>query len=57
MSTACASAPDNFIVQAPSQLLEEVPANIPRTPIPVFTADLILSRSPQIRKIRHLRIL
>ncbi|WGS50120.1 hypothetical protein LFL96_01005 [Paraburkholderia sp. D15] len=52
-----ASASDNFIVQVPSQLVEDVPANIPRALVQEFIAEMILSRSPQIGKIRNLRIL
>ena len=49
--------PDDFIVHVPSQLVENVPANVPRALLPEFITDLILKRSPQIGKIRHLRIL
>jgi hypothetical protein len=51
------SEPDAFIVQVPSQLVEGVPANIPRALLPEYIADLILSRSPTIGKIRNLRVL
>jgi hypothetical protein len=50
-------APDDFIVQVPAQLVEDVPANIPRALLPEFISDLILSRSSQIGKIRNLKIL
>jgi len=40
-----------------SQVVEDVPANIPRALLPEYITELILSRSPQIGKIRNLRIL
>jgi len=49
--------PDEFIVHVPSQLVENIPANLPRALLPEYTTNLILKRSPQIGKIRHLRIL
>ncbi|MFM0160772.1 hypothetical protein PQR39_10205 [Paraburkholderia sediminicola] len=52
-----ASAPNDFIVQVPSQLVTDVPAAIPRALLPEFLADLIRQRSPQIGRIRNLRIL
>lgn len=52
-----ASAPDNFIANVPSQLVPDVPANIPRTLLPEFIASLIIERSPSIGRIRNLRIL
>jgi hypothetical protein len=52
-----ASAPDDYIVHVPSQLVDDVPANIPRALLPEYIADLIRQRSPQIGKIRELRIL
>lgn len=52
-----ASAPDDYIVHVPSQLVDDVPANIPRALLPEYIADLIRQRSPQIGKIRALRIL
>ena len=51
------SAPEDFIVQVPSQLVGDVPANFPRALLPEFIGELILSRSPQIGRIRRLRIL
>lgn len=50
------SNPDDFIVHVPSQVVE-VPAEIPRAMLPEYITDLILTRSSQIGKIRHLRIL
>ena len=50
-------APDDFIAQIASQLITDVPANIPRALLPEFITDLILKRSPEIARIRHLRIL
>lgn len=52
-----ASAPDDYIVHVPSQLVDDVPANIPRALLPEYIAELIRQRSPQIGKIRALRIL
>ncbi|WP_035551528.1 hypothetical protein [Burkholderia sp. 9120] len=52
-----ASGPDNFIAQVPSQVVTDVPANIPRALLPEFIADLIRQRSPGIGRIRDLRIL
>jgi len=51
------NAPDEFIVHVPSQLVEDIPANVPRALVPEYIAELILKRSPQIGKIRYLRIL
>ena len=52
-----ASAPEDFIAKVPSQLVEGVPANIPRALLPEFISDLIRQRSPRIGRIRNLRIL
>jgi hypothetical protein len=52
-----ASAPDDYIAKVPSQVVEDVPANIPRALLPEYITDLILKRSARIGKIRHLRIL
>ncbi|WP_392396058.1 hypothetical protein [Paraburkholderia caledonica] len=49
------SAPDDFIVHVPSQLLDDIPANIPRALLPEYITDIILKRSSQIAKIRNLR--
>lgn len=49
--------PDDFVVKVSSQVVEDLPANIPRALLPEFITELILSRSPQIGKIRNLRIL
>lgn len=49
--------PDNFIVHVPSQLVDDVPANIPRALLPEYITNIIRKRSPQIAKIRNLRIL
>jgi hypothetical protein len=51
------SAPNDFIVQVPSQLVTDVPATIPRALLPEFLAELIRQRSPRIGRIRNLRIL
>ena len=49
--------PDEFIVHVPSQLVDDIPVNVPRSLLPEYITDLILKRSPQIGKIHHLRIL
>ncbi len=49
--------PEKFIVRIPSQLVEGVPANVPRALLPEYITELILKRSPQMGKISHLRIL
>lgn len=49
--------PNAFIVHVPSQLVQDVPANVPRALLPEYITDLILRRSPRMGKIRHLRIL
>ncbi|MET3244353.1 hypothetical protein ABIE53_001098 [Burkholderia sp. OAS925] len=51
------SAPDDFVVHVPSQLVDDVPANIPRALLPEYITDMILKRSSQIAKIRNLRVL
>ncbi|WP_244138039.1 MULTISPECIES: hypothetical protein [Burkholderia] len=50
-------APDDFIANVPSQVIENVPANIPPALLPEYLTDLILKRSPQIGKVRNLRLL
>ena len=52
-----ASAPDDFIVQVPGQMISDVPASVPRALLPEFIADPIRERSPRIGRIRNLRIL
>lgn len=52
-----ATAPEEFIVQVPSQLVTDIPANVPRALLQEFIANLIVERSPRIGKIRNLRIL
>jgi hypothetical protein len=37
--------------------VEDIPANVPRALVPEYIADLIQKRSPQIGKIRNLRII
>ncbi|MDP9651952.1 hypothetical protein [Paraburkholderia caledonica] len=51
------SAPDDFVVHVPSQLVDDVPANIPRALLPEYITDMILKRSSPIAKIRNLRVL
>ncbi len=52
-----ATQPNEFIGKIPSQVVEGVPANIPRALLPEFIADLILKRSASMGKIRLLRVL
>lgn len=52
-----AIAPDDYIVNVPSQLVDGIPANIPRALLPEYITDVIRQHSPQIGKIRALRIL
>lgn len=52
-----ASDPYAFIVQVPAQVITDVPATVPRALLPEFIADLIQQRSPQIGRIRNLRML
>ena len=47
------NAPDEFIVHVPSQLVEDIPANVPRALLPEYITDLILKRSPRIGRFRH----
>jgi hypothetical protein len=51
--------PDEFIVHVPSQLVENIPANLPRALLPEYITDLIQSARPKSGRsgIRHLRIL
>jgi hypothetical protein len=51
------SAPEEFIVHVPSQLVSNIPANVPRALLPEYITNLIVERSPSIGKIRNLRIL
>ena len=44
------NAPDDFIVHVSSQIVEDVPANVPRALLPEYMTDLILKRSRQIGK-------
>ena len=50
------SAPDDFIVRVPSQLISDVPATVPPVLLTEFLANMIRSRSPLIGKIRNLHI-
>lgn len=52
-----ANSPDDFIAQVPSQVVDDVPANVPRALLAEFITDLIVKRSPRIGKIRNLRVL
>ncbi|NIE63139.1 hypothetical protein [Burkholderia sp. Ax-1719] len=52
-----ASSPDDFIVNVPSQVICDVPANIARALLPEYLANLISQRSPAIGKIRNLKVL
>nr|WP_228874370.1 hypothetical protein [Paraburkholderia saeva] len=51
------SAPDEYIVHVPSQMVVDAPASIPRALLPEYIANLIRDRSPDVGRIRHLRIL
>ncbi|WP_116138965.1 hypothetical protein [Paraburkholderia sp. BL27I4N3] len=51
------SALDEYIVHVPSQMVVDVPASIPRALLPEYIANLIRERSPNVGRIRHLRIL
>jgi EAL domain-containing protein (putative c-di-GMP-specific phosphodiesterase class I) len=48
-SYSLASAPDNFIVHVPSQVVTDVPANIPHALLPEYLEGLIRERSPEMR--------
>ena len=52
-----ATAPDEFIVHVPSQVVRDIPDDIPRALLPEYIATLIAQRSPAIGKIRNLKIL
>ncbi|BDC40111.1 hypothetical protein PTKU15_34080 [Paraburkholderia terrae] len=52
-----ATAPDDFIVNVPSQLVSDVPSNIPKALLPEAIEKLILERSPRIGRIRNLRLI
>ncbi|MCX4165122.1 hypothetical protein NID80_26860 [Paraburkholderia megapolitana] len=52
-----ADRPDQFISQVPSQVVIDVPATIPRAMLPEYLTGLIRQRSPNIGRIRNLRIL
>jgi hypothetical protein len=47
-----AADPNDFVVLVPSQLVDDVPANVPRALLPEFIAELIKQRSPQIGRKR-----
>ncbi|MBN3785566.1 hypothetical protein [Burkholderia sp. Ac-20353] len=51
------TSPDAFVAQVASQLVTGVPATVPRALLPEFIAALICERSPDIGRIRHLRLL
>ncbi|MGF6301322.1 hypothetical protein OKW42_004675 [Paraburkholderia sp. WC7.3d] len=42
------SAPNDFIVHVPSQMICDVPVTVPRALLPEFVANLIRERSPSI---------
>jgi hypothetical protein len=52
-----ATAPDDYIVNVPSQLVSDVPPNIPRALLPEVIEKLILERSPRIGRIRNLKLI
>lgn len=45
-----ASASDGCIAQVPSQVIDDVPANIPRALLPEYITDLILKRFARVGK-------
>ncbi|WP_033379783.1 hypothetical protein [Paraburkholderia caledonica] len=47
--------PDDGHLHVPSQLVDDVPANIPRALLPEYITGMILKRSSQIAKVRNLR--
>jgi hypothetical protein len=51
------AAPENFVVHVPSQLINDIPANIPRALLPEYIADLLRKRSSEIGRIRNLRVI
>jgi hypothetical protein len=52
-----ATAPDEYIVNVPSQLVSDVPPNIPRALLPEVIEKLILERSPRMGRIRNLKLI
>ena len=52
-----ATAPDDFIVNVPSQLVSDVPANIPKALVPETIEKMILERSPRMGRIRNLKLI
>ncbi|WP_413196588.1 hypothetical protein [Pararobbsia alpina] len=51
------TAPDDFIVHVPVQVVSDVPEGIQREELPNVITKLILERSPRMGKIRNLRVL
>jgi len=51
------SAFGDYIAKVLSQVVEGVPANIPRALLPEYITNPILKRSVRIGKIRHLRVI
>lgn len=52
-----ATAPDEFIVKVPVQVVSDVPEGIQREELADVIAKLILERSPRMGKIRNMRVL
>ncbi len=52
-----ATAPDDYIVLVPVQVVSDVPDGVAREALPDVIAKLILERSPRMGKIRNLRVL
>lgn len=50
-------APDDFVARVPSQIITDVPANVPPVLLPEFLTNLIQQRSPRIGRIRNLRVI
>jgi hypothetical protein len=51
------TAPDDFIVHVPVQVVIDVPEGTLREELPEVITKLILERSPSMGKIRNLRVL
>jgi len=52
-----ASDPNDYVIQVPAQLVDDVLANIPHELLAEFITGILLTRPPKIGKIRHLRML
>jgi hypothetical protein len=52
-----ADGADGYIAKVPSQVVEDAPADIPRSELPEYITDLIRKRSTCNGRIRRLRII